>query len=246
MSLRTRVVAVGLSAAAALAAPPGAHAGTCKQWDVSGHWDIEQSGKGIVDVKFDLTQTGWQIEGTAYFCERCGQSGFLDPFAATFEGPVKGSLVGRTLELTIDWGYERVGRYTATIGPEGQIQQGHTHDLKHSDSTGTWGSSRTAECLSDRPPAAEAPIARPRPQPSARPVHQLGKKKVGVTAVQDTPLYDAPNAGLGPIGTLTKGMEAVVIGQQGTWYKLKINSGGSGVGSEAWAEGATLSFRYIQ
>ena len=241
---RTHPVAAGIAlfALAALTGPPAAAAATCRQWDISGHWEVAQTGEGIVDVKFDLTQEGSSVGGAAYFCERCGQSGPLERFAADYEGTVEGTVIGGKVTLTIDWGYDRLGEYTALIGPMGDLHDGHTRDLKHPDSTANWWVDRKAQCRSNRPPAAEqAASAVPPQQAGVKPVKIFGRKRVGATTIVNATLYNGPGTDSGIVGTLAQGIESHVLEQQGDWYRLDVTT----LGLRAWAQKAQLSFRYL-
>jgi hypothetical protein len=232
-----------LAGLGSMATAPEAAAATCHQWDVSGHWEITQSNPGVVDVRFDLVQEGERITGTGYYCERCGQwSG--GPFAATYEGTVvEGTVTGTSLKLIIDWKLERLGEYTALIGPEGDLHRGRTRDLKHPESTADWSANRPAVCKSFRPPAGgQAVSGVAAKQAQVRPVKRLGKRKVGATATVDATLYSAPGLDAPVAGTLARGTEALVLGQQDTWYRLDVATVG---GAPAWAQGAELSFRFL-
>jgi hypothetical protein len=245
---RTHPVAAGIAlfTLAALAGPPAAGAATCRQWDISGHWEVTQTGEGIVDVKFDLTQEESRVGGTAYFCERCGQVGPAERFAADYEGTVEGTVIGGKVTLTIDWwGDDRLGEYTAFIGPMGDLHSGQTRDLKNPLYTANWWVDRKAQCKSNRPPAAEQPLGngdqKTYVDPKPTVVKKFGRKTVGATTTVNATLYNGPSVDSGVVGTLPAGVESRVLEQQGDWYKLDVTT----LGIAAWAQKEQLSFRYL-
>ncbi|MGH6825546.1 hypothetical protein [Methyloceanibacter sp.] len=110
-----------------------AHAASCRQWDITGSWTIEQTNGFLVDLK--LQQDGNDLRGTASFTTSATDTG---------TGNLDGSIDGNSIQITIYWGGRSgaIGEYKGTINPRGRLE-GDTFDRMNPVSRAGWHSLQT-------------------------------------------------------------------------------------------------------
>jgi hypothetical protein len=146
--------------------PVSAHA-QCKKWDVSGVWEIRQSGLkyGII---VDLRQNGRVLIGSANISTNLHY------------GPVKadGTIDGDNVSLQIFWQDGTVGVYNAKFLPSGRLD-GNGYEKKTPNITHIWQSSKQFKC--PPPPSFNVPLntykGKPKPKPKPKPVSSTTKPK---------------------------------------------------------------------
>jgi hypothetical protein len=150
-----------------LLSPSVAYAG-CAQWDISGHWEIQQ-GNGIT-VSLDLTQTGTEVRGTGSFATR-PSSLPMGGFGASYKGSITGTIASNAIILlNAEWG----GVYRGGVASDASIG-GTTFATNDPGNQVTWRGNRPAICPE---PTATTPPSSAEPN---KPVKVLGKIKRTVT-----------------------------------------------------------------
>jgi hypothetical protein len=136
-----------------VALAPSAAQADCAQWDLSGHWEIQQ--RNGIAVNLDLTQTGTDVQGTGFFVAGECHSGF--PFGTKFCGGTQGSVTGTidgngNIQLNADWG----GVYRGGVGSDAFIG-GTTFAVNDPGNQVGWRGDRAATCQFAGEPSATTP-----------------------------------------------------------------------------------------
>jgi len=119
---------------------PSAAQADCAQWDLSGHWVIQQ-GNGIF-VYVDLTQTGTDVRGTGTWGEK-----------PTKRGSITGTIdANGNILLNADWG----GVYRGGVGSD-EIPGGSTFAVNDPGNQVGWRGDRAATCQVVAEPNATTP-----------------------------------------------------------------------------------------
>ena len=143
--------------------PPSARA-QCKQWDVSGRWDIKQSNGYTVHL--NLTQHGTRINGSG------------KTLTAGLHG-LHGNIQGNDFFVQITWGPDAIGIYRGKVGPEGRID-GTTYDEKSPGSKANWFSTTAMKCSEETQAASVKPESTV-PPVRPKPIKSSGKAKPSAT-----------------------------------------------------------------
>jgi hypothetical protein len=159
----TSLIVFGVSFA--VLEPPAAQA-DCAQWDLSGHWEIQQ--RNGFTVHMDLTQTGTDVGGTGSFTEVHDRPPFGQFGAGTF-GSITGTIdANGNILLNADWG----GVYRGGVGSDAFIG-GDTFATNDPGNQVGWRGDRTATCQV----AAAEPSATTPPSHAESPLEKSGVLK---------------------------------------------------------------------
>jgi hypothetical protein len=224
---------------------PWAAQADCAQWDIGGHWEIQQ-GNGIT-VTMDLTQTGTDVRGTGSFVK--GHTAGLPHYEIKSSGSIAGTIDGNgNILLNANWG----GVYRGGVGSDAFIG-GTTFATNDPGNQVGWRSNRAATCQVVAEPSATTPPSQaesppPPPAPDTRPVKKLGKRLPGTSQTSTLPqrqvakandpvdIYKGPSGDSGAYkcGQLNCFMNtdetAPVLDFKDDWYKVQTNKVPGGAG----------------
>ena len=100
------------------------------EFDVSGQWNAFQGNATV--VKFDLQQTGTNLQGVASFNSASGAE----------SGTVKGSVSGIRFQVTVKWSDRKKGEYDGMFNINGRIT-GLAFNVDAAFEQATWRSDKT-------------------------------------------------------------------------------------------------------
>jgi hypothetical protein len=90
---------------------------TCRQWNVSGNWAVDQSND--YSSTFHVQQTETRLSGSAVLLE------------SRVSGRITGNINGDRVVLQVQWHNGPLGVYIGTVSSDGQIIGGTTYDMAH-------------------------------------------------------------------------------------------------------------------
>lgn len=178
---RRAALLCGCLLAAVLTLLPTSAQAQCKQWDVSGTWDLEQSNGYF--VRLELSQKGTEVKGKASYgtvTEGTKVLGVLmvggDTVTHTLD--VNGNIEGDDFYALIG----RAGVYRAKVGSSGRLD-GTTYDSSNPSSTANWFSGRAMKCAKAGPAkpfkiTSKITLPPSTPSPSPSPIKSSGKARV--------------------------------------------------------------------